>query len=355
MKQRIGILLDRATFNGIPWQKTGYESLHMYNKAANELMLKPFYMTLNNIRRKTAIGYTYNGHRYRLERLRIPSVTHNRDITLSKLYKSKLYQLSKSTVLFNRVNRFSKHRIHRILLTNPELKKLLPHTVKYSKLNLESFMIKFSSLFIKPTNGSVGNGIIQISKSSNGSWRINLKKGKPLYKSKTRTQAFLSNFIGNKKYIIQEAIPLALYKTRPYDLRVSVQRGADGNWKLTGIVGKVAAKGRHVTNVAKGGKVRRCEELFQESGFSVVEVKETIRKTALQIAQFLGEKIPHLADIGLDMGIDKDGELKFIEMNARDQRITFKKAKLNHIFYKTYLTPLQYGKYLIERRNKIFS
>lgn len=350
MKQRIGILLDRATFNGIPRGKTGYESLRMYNKAANQLRLQPFYMTLNTIKGKTALGYTLHGRRYRLVRLTIPGVTHNRDITVSKANSSKLSKLAESTILYNRINRFSKHRIHRILLTDPQVAKLLPYTVAFSKSNLERLMFNHSTLFIKPTRGSVGDGIVKITKKNDGLWEIHLKKGKPLRKSKKQTQAFLRNFIGNRTYIIQEAIPLALYKKRPYDLRVSVQRGADGHWKLTGMVGKVAAKGRHVTNVAKGGKVRRCEELFLESGFPFNETKEAIQKSALQLAQYLGGKIPHLADIGFDLGLDRDGNVKFIEMNARDQRITFKKAKLFQTFYKTYLTPLQYGKYLLETK-----
>ncbi|NOV02334.1 YheC/YheD family protein [Paenibacillus planticolens] len=353
MRQRIGILLDSATFKGILLNKTGYESLNLYNKAAEELMLKPFYMTLHKIRNKTAVGFAYNGTRYKLEKTKLPSVTHNRAITLISSSKSKLSKLAENTVLFNRFNRYSKHRIHRILIKKPELRQYMPHTVKYSIANLERFAMKYTSIYIKPSSGSVGEGIIKMSQVRNGMWKITLMKGKSIIKSKKSTLSFINNFIGNKKYIIQETIPLALYKNRPYDLRVSVQRGIDGNWKVTGIVGKVAAKGRHVTNVAKGGRVRRYEELFQESGFPVLEAKETIRKSALQIAQFLGETIPHLADIGLDMGLDKDGKVKFIEMNARDQRITFKKAKLFQTFYKTYLTPLQYGKYLLEARNKV--
>jgi len=352
MRPRIGILLDQATFKGILKNKTGYESLNLYNKAAEQLMLKPFYMTLHNIRSNTAVGYTYNGTRYKLEKSIIPSVTHNRAITLMSSSKSKLSKLAKNTMLFNGFNRYSKHRIHRMLMKNPELRKLMPHTAKYSKANLESFAMKYTSIYIKPSSGSVGEGIIRISQVRNGMWKIALRKGKSIIKSKKSTLSFISHFIKNKDYIIQETIPLALYKTRPYDLRVSVQRGIDGNWKVTGIVGKVAAKGSHVTNIAKGGRVRQCEELFRESGFPVLEVKAAIRKSALQIAQCLSKQIPHLADIGLDMGLDKNGKVKFIEMNARDQRITFKKAKLFQTFYKTYLTPLQYGKYLLKTRNK---
>ncbi|MGO4275125.1 YheC/YheD family protein, partial [Paenibacillus sp. TAF58] len=205
---------------------------------------------------------------------------------------------------------------------------------------------------IKPTSGSVGDGIIKLSKSSKGKWHLYVKKGKPLQKKYENAISFIHQYINGKGYIIQEAIPLATYNGNPYDLRVSVQRGERGDWQVIGIVGKVAAKGRQVTNVAKGGKVIRCEELFQASGFQVDETKQSLNRVALQLAGYLGKKLPHLADVGFDMGIDKYGKIKLIEMNGRDQRITFKKAKLAKTFYRTYLTPLQYAKYLLENRSK---
>jgi hypothetical protein len=209
-------------------------------------------------------------------------------------------------------------------------------------------MTELSAIFIKPTSGSIGDGIIKITKHASGDWYIYSKKGKPVRRSRIRTTDFIKQYIGNRSYIIQEAIPLAKFRGRPYDLRVSVQRGEEGKWQITGIVGKVAAKGRHVTNVAKGGKVKRCELLFQESGFSVAYMKRAVGKVSLEIAQFLSYRLPHLADIGLDMGVDRYGNIKLIEMNGRDQRIAFKKAKLNSTFYQSYATPLRYAKYLLK-------
>jgi hypothetical protein len=350
MEQRVGILLDHNIYKGIQRNKTGYEHIKLYNKAAKELQLQPFYMSLLQMSNKSALGMTYDGKRYRLARLKFPKVTHNRAITLKASLISKLKGLSASSHVFNRLNRFSKHRIHNILSANTSFRSYLPRTVKYSKANLIQAMKVYSSMFIKPTSGSVGTGIIKLSRGNDVSWNLFIRKGKPLQKGLKSTQTFIHHFINGKGYIIQEAIPLATYKGNPYDLRVSVQRGGRGKWQVTGIVGKVAAKGRQVTNVAKGGTVRRCEDLFHASGFPVTETKQMIRKVALQLAQYLGNKLPHLADIGFDMGIDKDGYLKLIEMNGRDQRITFKKAKLAKTFYRTYLTPLQYGKYLLVNR-----
>lgn len=349
MKQTVGILLDHDMFKGVPHKRTGYEHIKLYNKAGNELGVQPFYMSLQHIQKNSALGYVFVGGRYQLTKRNIPKVTHNRALPSSSFLRTRLNQLAQSSIIFNRINRFGKHKIYKLLYTNRSLRTYLPHTIGYSRQNLKRAltMNNYSSLFIKPSSGSVGDGVIKLTKQENGIWNMHWKRGKPTRNPLGKTVNFLEKYIGKQRYIIQEAIPLATYKGRPYDLRVSVQRGTNGVWQITGMVGKVAAAGRHVTNVAKGGKVRRCEELFQASGFSPESMKQSISKASLDIAKFLGKKLPHLADIGLDIGVDQRGNIKLIEMNGRDQRITFKKAKLHTVFFQTYSTPLRYAKYLL--------
>ncbi|NOU93309.1 hypothetical protein GC093_08775 [Paenibacillus sp. LMG 31456] len=347
MKRTIGILLDHKVYEKLPSRKTGFERIHLYNKAAKELQLKPFYMSLNRMGKSGALGYTYTNGRYKRKQRAIPEVTHNRAITLSPRGKRNLKRLAKSSIVYNRKNRYSKYRIYKQLYQNRALRRYLPYSMKYSVVNLVRAMKEYSVLFIKPTSGSVGIGIIKIKQQSNGNWKLYWKKRKPSQGAARQIIAFIKHKVGKQAYLIQEGIPLATFQGRPYDLRVSVQRGKTGEWQVTGIVGKVAAKGRHVTNVAQGGKVKRCEELFRSGGLSAESTKKELQRVSLEIANYLGRRLSNLADIGLDMGIDHKGAVKFIEMNGRDQRYSFKKAGMHSTFYNTYLTPLQYGSFLM--------
>jgi hypothetical protein len=348
MKQMIGILLDPETFANVPGKRTGYERIDLYNKAAEKLELKPFYMALHNTGKSYSLGYVYTDGRYKRVRRSIPKIIHNRAMTLSPSGKNKLSKLAQSSIIFNRINRFGKYGIYRLLYRNRSLRSYLPYSVKYSKPNLIKTMKLFSEIFIKPTSGSVGSGIIKIMEKQSGYWNIYWKKGMPTQKTRLQTLAFIQRMVGTQAYLIQEAISLATYQGRPYDLRVSVQRGGTGQWQVTGMVGKVAGVGRHVTNVAKGGKVKRCEVLFQSGGLHIDGMKREVQRVSLEIAVYLGQNLPHLTDIGLDMGIDREGKVKFIEMNGRDQRITFKKAGMRNTFFNTYKTPLEYGLFLMK-------
>jgi hypothetical protein len=349
MSHTVGVLLDRKTFMGIPKGKTGSEKLSLYNQAAKQHKLTAFYTSLHQIGATSAQGYIYTKNKYKFARRPIPKVTHNRAITLSPSLKRKLKQLSRSSIIFNRQNRYDKHYIYKLLHQNIHLRDYLPVSLKYSEKELKSAMAAYHSLFIKPTNDSIGNGIMKLSKHLSGKWLLFWKKGKPTLLSAKRAVYVIQRIVGKKTYMIQEAIALATYKGRPYDLRVSVQRGITGRWQVTGVVGKVAGAGRHVTNVAKGGKVRRTEVLFKNNRFDFETMMDAIRSASISIMNDLSEKLPHLADVGLDIGIDHRGHIKLIEVNGRDQRYSFKKAKMSATFYRTYETPLLYAKYLLQQ------
>lgn len=345
----VGILLDLKTYRGIPKGRTGNERLSLYNKAGRELGIKPFYMCLRDLRSTTALGYTYENKGYRLVRRTIPKVTHNRAITLSPYLKNKLRKLSRSSNLFNRQNRYDKQHIHQLIHANASLRKYLPAATKYSRSKLEAAMRKYYSLFIKPTNSSVGEGIIKLSMQESGNWKLYGINRTPKIVSYKQAVSLIEKKVRKQSYMIQEAIPLATHHGSPYDLRISVQRGGSGQWQITGIVGKVAASGRHITNVAKGGKVKRCEELFTSSGFDSTQLIKELHQVSLAIAQYIGISLPHMADLGLDVGVDQNGNIKLIEVNGRDQRYSFKKAKMRTTFYRTYETPLRYAKFLLNQ------
>jgi hypothetical protein len=68
--------------------------------------------------------------------------------------RKKLKELSQSSIVFSRQNRYDKYRIHKLLYANLSLRKYLPESIKYSKEELQAALKKYSPLFIKPTNSS---------------------------------------------------------------------------------------------------------------------------------------------------------------------------------------------------------
>lgn len=346
----IGILLEQRIFRNIKRGKTKFERISFYNKAASKYGLIPLYLCLERISAKTgkAYGYKYINGRYRYGKFAIPKVIHNRTFPVTPKARAMLSYLKKRAYVFNAQNRYSKYRIHRLLLK--KFKSHLPSTINYTPINLFKMMRKYNSLYIKPQSSSVGEGIMKITQIAPGRWKLQKPTGSIVIPRQQVIRA-VHRIAKKKKYLVQETIQLATFRGNPFDIRVSVQRGAKGYWQVTGMVGKVARKGSHVTNVARGGKVRRCSVLFAQNPMEAKKTLQSVRMLALDISRYLGQKLKRLADVGLDIGVDQHGKPYFIELNCRDQRYSFRQAKMKKTYYRTYETPMQYAKYLLDKRS----
>lgn len=346
----IGILLDHRTYRKLQSGRTGNERVKLYNKAAHRLGLKLMYMSLAGIhlRYGKATGFSRKGHHYVKTTRVIPNVIHNRAFPRGGIERTRLRSLSRRSYVFNAQNRYPKYRIHRLLQRDPWLRQYLPPSQAYSRQSLRRMMGMYDTLFIKPQRGSVGSGIMRIRRVRGGLWSIRTLRGSQTLSAREIYRKVQHN-VGQQLYMIQKGINLATYQSRPYDIRVSVQRGQSGKWQITGMVGKVARRGSHVTNVAKGGTVKRCELLFRHSRVPVYATRAKVAKVSLLLAKYIGRRLHRLADMGLDIGLSRDGRIYFIEMNCRDQRYSFAKAGLREAFYRTYETPLRYAAYLARR------
>jgi len=77
------------------------------------------------------------------------------------------------------------------------------------------------------------------------------------------------------------------------------------------------------------------------------QIVERISDAAVKIAKQYGQHFRSLADLGMDMGIDDQGNPYLIEVNVRDQRYSFYKAGEKSMFKQTYRHPLEYAQTLI--------
>ncbi|CAG7619390.1 Endospore coat-associated protein YheD [Paenibacillus solanacearum] len=344
----IGILVDDRVFRNLRKKRTGTERIPLYNKAASACGVKPVYLSLNHMNpgQGTAYGWTYARGKYVYGKVRIPRAIHNRTFPSSGRSRKNLSRLSRISYVFNGCNRYSKYRIHKMLKS--AFSANLPRTANYSKSNLKRMMKKFDSLYVKPQKGSVGDGIMKLSRSGNGRWVAQLP-GRKHAGTKESARKIVHQKAKRKPYLIQEGIALAKYKGKPFDIRVSVQRSGDGNWHVTGIVGKVARKGSHVTNLARGGKAKKCTSLFRSLPHPQ-SASDSVKQLSLRITKFLSKRLHRLADVGLDIGVNRKGKPYFIELNCRDQRYSFMKAGMGSTFYDSYANPVRYGKYVLKRR-----
>lgn len=344
----VGILLDWEVMQKAIRGAKSYEHLPYYAEIGKELGMEPvfFHPRHVNVQARTVIGYLWNNGKLVPQTMKIPRVIHNRVLTGDAASRRVIQYLSRTRKVFNGLVVRHKGKVHRILWKNPALRRYLPHTAPYSRETLLKFLNLYQVVYVKPAVGSVGIGVVRIERTGNR-YRF-VASGHRHSLTKRQLIVKLSRWVANRSFLIQQGVPLALYGGRTFDIRVSVQKDGDHQWRVSGMVAKVANQTNKLSNLSRGGRAVSISQALAPT-FSSAEqerVKEGIERAAVEIAKQYSSHFPSLADLGMDMGVDQQGNPYLIEVNVRDQRYSFYKAGELEMFKDTYRRPLEYAKSL---------
>jgi glutathione synthase/RimK-type ligase-like ATP-grasp enzyme len=220
-----------------------------------------------------------------------------------------------------------------ILERDKWMKAYIPKTVWYRDERLLNMLDTFGTVFVKPDKGGGGVGIIRVRKEKNGLVECKSLKHHKLVK-KERVIALIHTYLkSDKRYLIQQGISLAKINGRPFDIRLMLQR-IDRDWELTGIAAKIAAPGKIVTNFCKGGKPYTAKDAVEKVCPKDAPKKmEELRKLAYRVAEVLSERFTGLRELGIDAGIDNNGNIWIFEVNTRPTYEMFRKLKNLKMYY----------------------
>jgi len=80
-----------------------------------------------------------------------------------------------------------------------------------------------------------------------------------------------------------------------------------------------------------------------------------MRDVAIRVAAQLEKHDPTCADLGLDLAVDEDGHIWFIEVNGRDLRITFRHAGELNTWHNSFRRPMEYAAFLKKKQKSTFT
>jgi len=210
-----------------------------------------------------------------------------------------------------------KLKVYRYLQEDGKLSRYLPLTLACTESNLKQLQSIFSIVYIKPDRGSQGKGIYRLSKRGK---KFILESGKKtIYFS---TLSSVTHYLAKEqpqKMLAQQGIHLEKVQGRPYDIRAMVQRKPGGKWVCTGIIAKIGAPNKVVTNYSQGGKLSLMNKLFSNLRLSKKEQEirmNEIEQISLDVAKVLSSKKEHMYQMGIDIAYDQVGKPWIIEVNT---------------------------------------
>ncbi|MBW7459848.1 YheC/YheD family protein, partial [Paenibacillus sepulcri] len=123
--------------------------------------------------------------------------------------------------------------------------------------------------------------------------------------------------------------------------RFHMHKNGDNEWVPVGIGAKKAGRGSVTTHIKNGGSLLTPKQALSKTfGDQDEEILEKAKKVSIKLSEAIERNFPHtLGELGLDLGIDKDGEVWMFEANAKPGRSIFShpalrsegRASLSHI------------------------
>lgn len=234
----------------------------------------------------------------------------------------------------------NKMRKTKALLGDSQVRSAIPKTVMFSKKSLGSMLERYGTVYVKPNVGALGVGVMrvrQLKKSGRARYEWRYK----LYNKRVSTiqelYQLIRSYKKSGKYLVQRGIHLMKYKGRSFDLRVVTQRMTPNSaWRVTGMLARVAAKGKIVTNGSQGATIHPFGQVFGAnlSGNGTAAIRSKVSRLALRIAHRYAIKYPSCIELGLDVAVDNKRRAWLLEVNTKPQIKPFTKLSDRSMYRK---------------------
>jgi len=305
--------------------------------------------------KKIVYGYTYNGSKWIRGVYLIPEIIYPRE----KGYNSKkvrIRQRLKSLgVKFLNPILVGKWQTHKMLMQNESLTPYIPETKLIKNFSQVDHMIaRYKALYLKPINGSQGKNIIKLVKTKKNSayhykYQLNNQIHQGIAHDIQGLRVALRKVMGNRSYIMQKQINLIRARGSLMDVRIIVQKDHTGTWDVTGMAFRVGRTGNITSNISAGGTAKNVKTMLLQQFKDAERVQKIIKEIeqlALEAAKTMEKTVGLCGEMGIDIGVDKNGKVWFIEANLRPARRVFllmgdKAARL-----KSVTKPMLYCRYL---------
>lgn len=237
-------------------------------------------------------------------------------------------------------------------LKNTVLSPYLPPTLPVSdtEMILKELDVR-KKVILKPINGAQGHGIYYVKKNDK-TFHVKTEKQQRIisriFPNKVKLLKWLKPLINTRKYLLQPYLELFNYELRPFDIRILLQKDEQGVWVERGRGIRFGSTGGILSNLSAGGTAtafpKWAASLPSASAeYICSELDDILRKLPV----LLEDKFLPLFEIGVDIGIARNGSIWILDLNSKPGRkvILQTSPELTETLYQA---PLLYAKHLFE-------
>lgn len=246
---------------------------------------------------------------------------------------------------------FTKWDMYKWFSADEQMAAYFPHTVLFNSYrDIMEMLQKYSMIYVKPLSKSKGRGVVQVSKARGSicfSFRKDGKNHRIVLHKKTDARHYIEKNFRKGRYLVQQAVDLIKYGDSIVDFRCAVQKNQAGKWVIKAVVARCGAPESVVSNICAGGCAAWADELlakiYEGSSRDASSMLNDMNSLVLKVCNALDRYGIRTGNLGLDIGIDSNGQMWVIEINNRfpepliamdvNDRALYDELRINPLFY----------------------
>ncbi|MFO7262886.1 MAG: hypothetical protein A6D91_03585 [Bacillaceae bacterium G1] len=312
---------------------------------------------------QTIRGWTYSpAHKRWISRwFPFPDVIYDRGVHYPPSLKPKVkaararFRADPHIQFINNSDYLGKWELYTRLSQYPEMRPYLPETRRYESIrDLETMLQNHPLVYIKSFYGSQGKEVMSVAKVTKG-YRVKFyHNGIQRWRavSLSQIETWIRRFFGNKPLVLQRGIDLLTYKGRRIDLRVLLCKDGTGQWKAIYNQANVSLPGSTITTIGRNFKnYTDVYRLFRRIGKPArLPTDDTIRRETIRIARYIDKAFGPQGELGMDMAVDRQGKIWFIEANTRPEKLPIPGLEDTRGVSPQFLAVFQYATFLTKHQ-----
>lgn len=305
---------------------SSHEEAMAYARAAQQHDAYLYFFTASDIdlRRPSIWGWSWVDGDWIYSQQPWPHLVYDQAQDLARTERQKVRRVrrSKKLVWLTAKQGLPKWLTHQIIAADRQLAALLPEAQLIKEANdLAGIARRHKAVLVKPNYGSQGKGICRLWHRQDGTYGLQYSEGKRSRVGLSLRQAYrrIVRYARTQRLVAEQQIALLRVGNSLTDMRIHMGRDRQGNWLPLQTHMRIGKEGFFVTNWSRGAQEVHLLEGLAMAGLNANQMRQLLAQiyaTSVRVAQVLEAGRGRMVEIGLDLALDIELQLWFIEANS---------------------------------------
>jgi hypothetical protein len=188
--------------------------------------------------------------------------------------------------------------------------------------DIASMLNSYGEVFLKPLNGSLSRGVIQVIRRPAGIYWVHLRqRSVQLLANLEEMYAHFEPLLLSEPYLMQEGIRRKQFKGRNVEIRIYMQKNGLQNWMRTGVVARLTHEGVLTQETEVNRRISHVLNSLYLDPTERRNIRKQLATVSRSAVEAIEEQVGPFGELAVDVCIDTYNCVKLIEINAKPDNL----------------------------------